>query len=117
MYRLRIAEVVKNSGLTAQEVARRCGITKGAFHRYMTTEDTTISKLQMIADAIGCRIRDLYEEDNEIVEEAEKAINEFIWDNGRERQLRLLIRSFDSVAKDITDMSEKAKELLDDSVL
>lgn len=113
MWKLTIKEVMDSKGISMQEFADGLGVTLSSAYRYLSNDNITLNKLHQIAGILRCTIKDLFEEDGEETQRE----NEFLWDKDRERQLRLLIRSFDSVAKDITDMSEKAKELLDDSVL
>lgn len=112
-YRIRISEVIKERGLTNVEVARRLGINKSNMTHYCKAENVTLEKLSRFAEAIGCTIKDLFVEDNEEV----KPSNLFLWDNDRERQLRLLVRSYESVVSDMQALRDQAKELLKDSDL
>lgn len=53
-------------------------------------------------------------EDGEELASVRTIDNPFIWESDRERQMRLLMRTFDSVASDICALRDKAKGPLKD---
>lgn len=114
-YKLRISETIREHGLTNVEVARRLGVNKSNMTHYCNASNVTLDKLARFADAIGCNMKDLFVEENEQVCDARTIDNPFLWDSDRERQMRLLVRTFDSVASDICALRDQAKDLLRDS--
>ena len=59
MSTLKAKEVIKEKGITIEEVARRMGITKGSLSAALSGNPTVIY-LTRVADAIDCDIRDLF---------------------------------------------------------
>lgn len=59
MSTLKAKEVIKEKGMTIDEVARRMGITKGSLSAALSRNPTVIY-LKRVADAIDCDIRDLF---------------------------------------------------------
>ena len=58
MSTLKAKEVIKEKGMTIEEVARKIGITKGTRSAALNG-NPTVSYLKRVADAIDCDIRDL----------------------------------------------------------
>ena len=63
--KLRIKEVIKEQGLTIQEVATRIGKSKQSLHGIIEKGNPTIGTLSDIAKAINVPIHNLYEDDND----------------------------------------------------
>ena len=59
MSTLKAKEVIKDKGMTNDEVASRMGITKGSLSAALSGNPTVIY-LTRVADAIDCDIRDLF---------------------------------------------------------
>lgn len=59
MSTLKAKEVIKEKGMTIEEVAIRMGITKGSLSAALSRNPTVIY-LKRVADAIDCDIRDLF---------------------------------------------------------
>lgn len=59
MSTLKAKEVIKEKGMTIDEVARRMGITKGSLSAALSGNPTVIYLIR-VADAIDCDIRDLF---------------------------------------------------------
>lgn len=59
MSTLKAKEVIKDKGMTIEEVASRMGITKGSLSAALSGNPTVIY-LTRVADAIDCDIRDLF---------------------------------------------------------
>lgn len=59
MSTIKAKEVIKEKGMTIEEVARRMGITKGSLSAALRGNPTVIY-LTRVADAIDCDIRDLF---------------------------------------------------------
>ena len=59
MSTLKAKEIIKEKGMTIEEVASRMGITKGSLSAALSGNPTVIY-LKRVADAIDCDIRDLY---------------------------------------------------------
>lgn len=62
--KLRIKEVIKEKGLTVQEVATRIGKSKQSLHGIIEKGNPTIGTLSDIAKAINVPIHNLYEDDS-----------------------------------------------------
>lgn len=61
--RLKIAEAIKKSGLTYQEIAKRLGMNYyNNLTKWKTADNINFKTLAALALALECRIRDLYEE-------------------------------------------------------
>jgi transcriptional regulator with XRE-family HTH domain len=58
---MRIKEVIKEKGLTVNEVAVRMGVTSPSLSRAIN-KNTTIEMLEKISKAIGCSVTELIEE-------------------------------------------------------
>lgn len=59
MSTLKAKEVIKEKGMTIEEVASKIGITKGSLSAALSG-NPTVSYLTRVADAIDCDIRDLF---------------------------------------------------------
>lgn len=59
MSTLKAKEVIKEKGMTIDDVASRMGITKGSLSAALSGNPTVIY-LTRVADAIDCDIRDLF---------------------------------------------------------
>ena len=59
MSNLKAKEIIKEKGMTIEEVAFRMGITKGSLSAALSGNPTVIY-LTRVADAIDCDIRDLF---------------------------------------------------------
>ena len=59
MSTLKAKEIIKEKGMTIDEVASRMGITKGSLSAALSGNPTVIY-LTRVADAIDCDIRDLF---------------------------------------------------------
>lgn len=59
MSALKAKEVIKEKGMTIEEVASKIGITKGSLSAALNG-NPTVSYLTRVADAIDCDIRDLF---------------------------------------------------------
>ena len=59
MSKLKAKEVIKEKGMTIEEVASKMGITKGSLSAALSGNPTVIY-LTRVADAIDCDIRDLF---------------------------------------------------------
>ena len=59
MSTLKAKEVIKEKGMTIEEVASRIGITKGSLSSALSG-NPTVNYLTRVADAINCDIRDLF---------------------------------------------------------
>ena len=59
MSTLKAKEIIKEKGMTIDEVASRMGITKGSLSAAPSGNPTVIY-LKRVADAIDCDIRDLF---------------------------------------------------------
>ena len=54
-----IKRVIKEHGLTVEQVAKRMGVTKGGLSQNINGNPTA-EKLQQIANAIGCEVGDFF---------------------------------------------------------
>ena len=54
-----IKRVIKEHGLTVEQVAKRMGVTKGGLSQNINGNPTA-EKLQQIADAIGCEVGEFF---------------------------------------------------------
>lgn len=60
---MRIKEVMKRYGITQDEVATRLGINRVSVSRLLSDKnDMRVSTAQKFADAIGCKVAELFEE-------------------------------------------------------
>ena len=59
MSTLKSKEVIKEKGMTIEEVAKKMGITKGSLSAALNG-NPTVSYLTRVANAIDCDIRDLF---------------------------------------------------------
>lgn len=59
MSTLKTKEVIKEKGMTIEEVANKMGITKGTLSAALNG-NPTVSYLTRVANAIDCDIRDLF---------------------------------------------------------
>ena len=59
MSSLKAKEIIKEKGMTIEEVASMMGITKGSLSAALSGNPTVIY-LTRVADAINCDIRDLF---------------------------------------------------------
>ena len=59
MSTLKAKEIIKEKGMTIEEVASRMGITKGSLSAALGGNPTVIY-LTRVADTINCDIRDLF---------------------------------------------------------
>lgn len=60
---MRIKEVMKRYGITQDEVATRLGINRVSVNRLLSDKnDMRVSTAQKFADAIGCKVAELFEE-------------------------------------------------------
>lgn len=59
MSTLKAKEVIREKGMTIEEVANKIGITKGSLSAALNG-NPTVSYLTRVADAIDCDIRDLF---------------------------------------------------------
>lgn len=60
---MRIKEVMKRYGITQDEIATRLGINRVSVSRLLSDKnDMRVSTAQKFADAIGCKIAELFEE-------------------------------------------------------
>ena len=59
MSTLKAKEIIKEKGMTIEEVSSRMGITKGSLSAALSGNPTVIY-LTRVADAIDCDIRDLF---------------------------------------------------------
>ena len=64
---MRIKEVMKAHGITQEELAERMNINRVSVNRLLSDKnDMRMSTLRKFADAIGCRVTELIEEDEEM---------------------------------------------------
>lgn len=63
---LRIKETIKKYGLTINEVSKRMNITRQTFGTHING-NPSVEILERIADAIGCSITELFEENNNLI--------------------------------------------------
>lgn len=60
---MRIKEVMKRYGITQDEVATRLGINRVSVSRLLSDKNNMrVSTAQKFADAIGCKVAELFEE-------------------------------------------------------
>ena len=59
MSTLKAKEIIKEKGMTIEEVASKMGITKGSLSSALNG-NPTVSYLTRVADTINCDIRDLF---------------------------------------------------------
>ncbi len=59
--RLRIKELLKERGMTQVDLADRLGITPITLNQGMARNNFSLARLEEIADAIGCRVVDLFD--------------------------------------------------------
>lgn len=60
---MRIKEVMKRYGITQDEIATRLGINRVSVSRLLSDKnDMRVSTAQKFADAIGCKVAELFEE-------------------------------------------------------
>ena len=59
MSTLKAKEVIKEKGMTIDEIASKMGITKGSLSAALNG-NPTVSYLTRVADTINCDIRDLF---------------------------------------------------------
>ncbi len=60
---MRIKEVMKRYGITQDEIATRLGINRVSVNRLLSDKnDMRVSTAQKFADAIGCKVAELFEE-------------------------------------------------------
>ena len=59
MSTLKAKEVIKEKGMTIDEVASKMGITKGSLSAALNG-NPTVNYLTRVADSINCDIRDLF---------------------------------------------------------
>lgn len=60
---MRIKEVMKRYGITQEDVATKLGINRVSVNRLLSDKnDMRVSTAQKFADAIGCKVSELFEE-------------------------------------------------------
>ena len=60
---MRIKEVMKRYGITQEEIAKRLDINRVSVNRLLSDKnDMRVSTAQKFADAIGCKVAELFEE-------------------------------------------------------
>lgn len=59
--KLRIKELLAERGMTQVDLANKLGVTKVTLNQNLTRNNWTLGKLEEIADAIGCRVVDLFD--------------------------------------------------------
>lgn len=64
--RLRIKEVLRERNMTQVELADKLGIAPLSLNQAMYRNNFSLGKLEEIADAIGCRVIDLFDNSYEI---------------------------------------------------
>ncbi len=64
---LRIKEVIKEKGMTSQQVAEKMGITQSSLSRALNN-NTTVEMLQKIADALGVDIADFFVKESDKIQ-------------------------------------------------
>lgn len=64
--RLRIKELLRERNMTQVDLANKLGVTKITLSQSLTRNNWTLGKLEEIADAIGCRVIDLFDNSYEI---------------------------------------------------
>ena len=67
---MNILKVIQRHGMTAEKVATQMGITKGALSQRMNVNYPTMNTLKAIADILGCRIGEFFED--EVMEQKSK---------------------------------------------
>lgn len=58
----RAKEIMKNKGLSVNEVASRMGVMPSSLSRTLSNGTCRVTTLKLIADALGCDIKDITEE-------------------------------------------------------
>lgn len=59
--KLRIKELLQEKGMTQAELADKLGITRVTLNQNLYRNTFSLAKLEEIADAIGCRVVDLFD--------------------------------------------------------
>ena len=59
--KLRIKELLAERNMTQVDLANKLGVTKVTLNQNLTRNNWTLGKLEEIADAIGCRVVDLFD--------------------------------------------------------
>ena len=59
--KLRIKELLQERGMTQAELADKLGITRVTLNQNLYRNTFSLAKLEEIADAIGCRVVDLFD--------------------------------------------------------
>ena len=64
--KLRIKELLTEKGMTQNELADKLGIAPLSLNQAIRRNNFSLAKLEEIADAIGCRVIDLFDNSYEI---------------------------------------------------
>ena len=59
--KLRIKELLQERGMTQAELAEKLGINRMSLNQGLSRNNFSLGKLEEIADAIGCRVVDLFD--------------------------------------------------------
>lgn len=59
--KLRIKELLQERGMTQADLADKLGITRVTLNQNLYRNTFSLAKLEEIADAIGCRVVDLFD--------------------------------------------------------
>lgn len=57
---MEIRKIIKEKGMTVQEVADKMGITQSSLNQTISG-NPSVKKLESIAEAIGCKVGDFFE--------------------------------------------------------
>ena len=69
-----IKRTIKQRGLTLAEVAYRMGITAPTLTNIIGG-NITINSIRRIADAVGCKVTDFFDDENEVVDHPTQEVN------------------------------------------
>lgn len=113
MYRLTIKEALQRRGMSMEEFAKKRGVSRVSAYRCLNASNISLDKLQEIADVIGCKIKELFVEDGRVNDQDDNAGDVVILTSQEAAQFRVLMRTMDSVAKDMCAARDSAYLIAD----
>lgn len=112
MIKFHIKEKVDERGWSTAEFAKRLGVGMTSAYKYYNMQAIPLNVLERIAAVFECPIKELFSEEWEHGEACA-----FVWDDSRERRLRVIHRVLDSISREIDDITNDVGKIIDDSCL